>query len=60
MLGAWCPSPLATGRPQHIIRHAYIITLKKLGFEEEKEQLREWITVASRDRSALGQRVNPI
>jgi hypothetical protein len=31
-------------------------TLEKLGFEEEKWQLREWMIVA-RDRSAWGQRV---
>ncbi len=42
--------------PQQTIRHAYISTLKKLGFEEEKGQLREWMTVA-RDRAAWGQRV---
>jgi hypothetical protein len=36
--------------PQQTIRHAYISTLKKLGFEEEKGQLREWMTVA-RDRA---------
>jgi hypothetical protein len=44
------------GRPQQTIRHAYIRTLKKLGFEEEKGQLREWMTVA-RDRSAWGRKV---
>jgi hypothetical protein len=33
-------------RPQQTIRHEYIRTLKRLGFEEEKRQLREWITVA--------------
>jgi hypothetical protein len=32
--------------PRQTLRHAYIITLKKLGFEEEKGQLREWMTVA--------------
>jgi hypothetical protein len=42
-------------RPQQTIRHAYIIFLKKLGFEE-KGQLREWMTVA-RDRSAWGRKV---
>jgi hypothetical protein len=35
---------------------AYISTLKKLGFEGEKGQLREWMTVA-RDRSAWGRKV---
>jgi hypothetical protein len=40
------------------IRHAYISTLKKLGFEGEKGQLREWMTVA-RDRSAWGRKVTP-
>jgi hypothetical protein len=34
------------GRPQQTIRHAYLSTLKKLGFEGEKGQLREWMTVA--------------
>jgi hypothetical protein len=37
-------------------RHAYISTLRKLGFEEEKGQLREMMTVA-RDRSAWGRKV---
>jgi hypothetical protein len=46
MLGAWCPTPRPTGRPQQTIRHAYISTLRKLGFEEEKGQLREWMTFA--------------
>jgi hypothetical protein len=48
MLGAWCPTPRPVGRPQQTIRHAYISTLKKVGFEEEKGQLREWMTVARR------------
>jgi hypothetical protein len=56
LLAAWCPTPRAVGKPQQTIRHAYITTLKKLGFEEEKGQLREWMTVA-RDRSTWGQRV---
>jgi hypothetical protein len=48
---------LPGGRPQQTVRHhAYIITLKKLGFEGEKGQLREWMTVA-RDRSAWGRKV---
>jgi hypothetical protein len=55
MLGAWCSTPRAVGRPQQTIRHAYITTLEKLSFEEEKGQLRERMTVA-RDRSAWGQR----
>jgi hypothetical protein len=42
------------GRPQQTIRHdTYASTLKKLGFEEERGQLREWMTVA-RDRVNLG------
>jgi hypothetical protein len=41
---------------QQTIRHAYISTLKKLGFEGEKGQLREWMTVA-RDISAWGRKV---
>jgi hypothetical protein len=56
-LGARCPILRPIGRPQQTIRHAYILTLKKLGFEEEKGQLREWMTVATRDRSAWGQKV---
>jgi hypothetical protein len=56
MLGALCPTPRKAGRPTQTIRHAYIITLEKLGFEEEKGQLREWMTVA-RDRSSWGQSV---
>jgi hypothetical protein len=32
---------------RNTIRHAYITTLKKLGFEQEKGQLREGMTVAS-------------
>jgi hypothetical protein len=43
-------------RPQQTIRHAYISTLKKHGFEEEKGQLREWMTVA-RDRPAWALKV---
>jgi hypothetical protein len=35
----------------HATRIQYTRALKKLGFEEEKGQLREWMTVA-RDRSA--------
>jgi hypothetical protein len=51
MLGAWCPTPRKAGRPtQTTIHHAYTTTLEKLGFEEEKGRLREWVTVA-RDRS---------
>jgi hypothetical protein len=46
MLGAWCPTPRQKGRPQQTIRHTYITTLENLGFEEEKGQLREWMTVA--------------
>jgi hypothetical protein len=41
---------------EQAIRCAYISTLKKLGFEGEKGQLREWMTVA-RDRSAWGRNV---
>jgi hypothetical protein len=40
MLGAWCVTPRAAGWPQQTIRHAYTTTIKKLGFEEEKGQLR--------------------
>jgi hypothetical protein len=43
----------AIGRPQQTIRHAYIATLNKLCFEQEKGQLREWMTVA-RDRPTWG------
>jgi hypothetical protein len=56
MLGAWCTTSRPVERPQQTIRHAYISTLKKLGFEGEKGQLREWMTVA-RDRSAWGRKV---
>ena len=56
MLGAWCTTPRPVGRPQQTIRHAYISTLKKLGFEGEKGELREWMTVA-RDRSAWARKV---
>jgi hypothetical protein len=42
MLGAWCTTSRPVGRPQQTIRHAYISTLQKLGFEGEKGQLREW------------------
>jgi hypothetical protein len=44
----------ANGRPT--IRHLYISTLKKLGFEEDKGHLREWMTVA-RDLSAWALKV---
>jgi hypothetical protein len=38
---------IATGRPQQTIRHASTgATLKKLGVEEEKGQVREWMTAA--------------
>jgi hypothetical protein len=51
ILGAWsCPTPRPVGRPQRKIRHAYGTTFKKLGFEGDKGQSREWMTVA-RDRS---------
>jgi V8-like Glu-specific endopeptidase len=43
-------------RPQQIIRHAYISTLKNIGFEEEKGKLREWMTVA-RVRPAWARKV---
>ncbi len=56
MLGAWCPTPRPSGRPQQTIRYAYITTLKKLGFEQEKGQMREWMTVA-RDRPTWGTNV---
>jgi hypothetical protein len=56
ILGAWCPTPRKAGRPKQTIRHAYLATLERLGFEGEKGQLKEWMTVA-RDRSAWGQRV---
>jgi hypothetical protein len=57
MLGAWCTTARSVGRPQQTIRHANIrSTLKKLRFEEEKRQLRKWMTVA-RDRSAWGRKV---
>jgi hypothetical protein len=56
MLGAWCSTKRAVGRPQQTIRHAYITTLEKLGFAGDKGQLKEWMTVA-RDRPAWGQRV---
>jgi hypothetical protein len=37
----------ATGRPQQTIRHASTgTTLKKLGVEGEKGQVREWMTAA--------------
>jgi hypothetical protein len=57
MLGAWCPTPRQIGRPQQTIRHAYITPLKKLGFEEEKGQLREWMTLAIDRLLAWRQRV---
>jgi hypothetical protein len=53
MLSAWCTTPRQRGRPQQTIRHAYITTLKKLGFEEGKGKLREWMTEA-RDRPTWG------
>jgi hypothetical protein len=51
ILAAWRPTPRPVGRPQKTIRHAYIGTLKKVGFEGDIGQLREWMIVA-RDRSA--------
>jgi hypothetical protein len=56
MLDAWGTTSRPVGRPQQTIRHAYISTLKKLGFEGEKGQLWEWMTVA-RDISARGRKV---
>jgi hypothetical protein len=56
ILGAWCPTPRKAGKPKQTIRHAYVAILKRLGFEEEKGKLKEWMTDA-RDRSAWGQRV---
>jgi hypothetical protein len=46
MLGAWCtPRPVETSADHTARVHR---TLKKLGFEGEKGQLREWMTVAQR------------
>jgi hypothetical protein len=56
ILGASCPTPRPVGRPQQTIRHAYVSTLKRVGFEGDKGQLREWMTVA-RDRSSWPLRV---
>jgi hypothetical protein len=53
MLGAWCHTARPAGRPQQTIRHAYLTTLSNLGFEHEKGQLRECMTVA-RDRPTWG------
>jgi hypothetical protein len=39
-------TPRQTWRSQHTVRHAYISTLKLGCEEEEKGQLREWMTVA--------------
>jgi hypothetical protein len=47
MLGAWCSSRRPYGRPQQTLRHAYVTTHSNLGFEHEKGQLREWMTVAT-------------
>jgi hypothetical protein len=49
-------TPRPAGRPQQTIRQASISTLKKLGFEEKKGQLREWMTIA-RDRPAWALKV---
>jgi hypothetical protein len=35
ILGAWCPTPRKAGRPKQTIRHAYVATLERLGFEAE-------------------------
>jgi hypothetical protein len=59
MLGAWCPTLRPVGRPQQTTRHAYISILKRLGFEEEKGQLREWMTVA-RDSAAWALKVESV
>jgi hypothetical protein len=45
ILGAWCTTSRQVGRRQQIIRHEYISTLKKLGFEGEKGQLRKGMDV---------------
>jgi hypothetical protein len=52
MIGAWCPTPRPVGRtPADDMTRIRIHTLKILGFEEDRGQLREWMTVA-RERSA--------
>ncbi len=56
ILGAWCKTARPTGRPQQTIRHAYVRTLKKLGFEQGEGLLTEWMPVA-RDRSAWARKV---
>jgi hypothetical protein len=54
MLSAWCTTPRQVGgRPQQTIRHAYITTLKKLGFEEGKGKLREWMNVRDKTVNQL-------
>jgi hypothetical protein len=57
ILGAWCTTSRPVGRPQQTTRYAYISTLKKIGFEGDKGQQREWMTLA-RDRSAWGKKLN--
>jgi hypothetical protein len=56
ILGAWCKTARPTGGPQQTIRHTYIRTLKKLGFEQGEGLLAEWMPVA-RDRSAWARKV---
>jgi hypothetical protein len=41
MLGAWCPTPRPTRKPQKTIRQAYITTLKKLDFDDDDDDEEE-------------------
>jgi hypothetical protein len=59
MRGAWCPTPRPTWRPQQTIRQAYNHP-QNFGFEKEKEQLREWMTVAREIDPHGGIELNPI
>jgi hypothetical protein len=36
MLGAWCPTPRPTARPQQTIRHAYTTTLESLVMKKKR------------------------
>jgi hypothetical protein len=41
LVHGWCSTPRPIGRPQQTIRHAFVSTLKKLGFEEEEGEEEE-------------------
>jgi hypothetical protein len=59
MLGAWCPTPRPTRRSQQTTPCLHSHSQKPV-FEQEKGQLREWITVARETDQHGEQTLNPV